>query len=186
MEGNRFLLLALTAPGSIEADIGRLQSRIFSEHGLASAAALAPLIPVCFLPIDASLRGLLLAVDRSIASPYRVETGRAAWEAGALYLCVDTGGLWEGLRAGARSVCAPASGSLFPVFEGFFLGCVEATDELRQTIRPSQPQLGFTSATLALIRIVTHGGTEEWWREVCTEIVEERPLRGSRRGGSAR
>jgi hypothetical protein len=175
-------LLALIAPGSVEAEVGRLQARIFSEHGLASAVALAPLIPISFLPVDATLRGLLAAVDRSAASPYRIETGPVAWEAGALFLSVETGGLWKGLRAGVGVSGIAAAEGPFPVFEGFFLGCGDATEAQRETIRPSQPPLGFTSSTLALIAVETPRGSREWWREVYCETLEQKPLRGSLKG----
>ena len=182
MDGSRFLLLALLAPGSIEAEVGRLQGRIFSQYGLASALALPPLIPVAFLPADFAVRGLLDALNRSVRSPYRIDTGLAVWEAGALFLSVDSGGLWSGLREGAHALGVGACDGPFPVFEGFFLGCGDATAAQREAIRPAQPSLGFTSSALALIGIGTPKGTLEWWREVYCETLEQKPLRGSQRG----
>ncbi len=49
-------LLALLAPGSIEAEVVALQQAVFAEHGFVSAIALPPLVPVRFLPADASLQ----------------------------------------------------------------------------------------------------------------------------------
>ena len=43
-------LVALIPPGSVEAEMGRVQAALFAEHGLASAQALPALIPVAFTP----------------------------------------------------------------------------------------------------------------------------------------
>ena len=49
MRDQTFLLCALIPPGSVEAHVGRVQQTLFSEHGLASAQAVAPLVPIAFL-----------------------------------------------------------------------------------------------------------------------------------------
>jgi len=178
MEGCRALLLAILAPGSVEAEVGRLQGRIFSECGFASAAALRPLIPVAFLPREEAARELLDSLHGSARAPYRIGTRQLAWAGGYLFLAVDTGGLWQALRAGA-----PGCGSaLFPAFEGFFLGCGEAAPGQRQTVPAAPPALSFSSSMLALLRIESPVGPGAWWREVYCETLHERPLRGRRAG----
>ncbi len=47
-----FLLCALTPPGSINREIGKIRDILYSRWGLASALALPVLIPLLFLPID--------------------------------------------------------------------------------------------------------------------------------------
>jgi len=174
------LLLAMLAPGSAEAEIGRVQQRIFADHGLVSAIALPPLAPVAFLPSElpaSSLPGFLSRLNASVAAPYRLTFRDARWQEGWLYLAFDSGGIWESLRAAAL----PETPGLFPAFEGFFLGCGESEPGLRGRISPSLPAGGFTSSSLALLRITTGDRGSDWWREVSTETLEERPLRGRRR-----
>jgi len=170
-------LLVLLAPGSVEADVGRVQQRIFADHGLVSAVALPPLVPVAFLPAEELMHGLLAKLNASVAAPYRIRLAGLAWRDGFLYLGIDSGGVWGSLRAEASG---EASG-LFPPFEGFFLGCAEAGAAQRGSILPPLPALGFTSSTLAVMRICAPAEGGAWWREVSTEILEEIPLRGRRR-----
>ena len=175
------LLLAVLAPGSVEAAVGRAQEAIFREHGLVSAIALPPLVPVAFLgggEGDQLPRGFLGRVERAVRAPYRFTVTGTAWEAGALFLALDSGGVWRALRA----ACAVESGGpdLFPAFEGFFLGCVEATRAQKQSIRVEAPQARFSSASLAVARISTPASGQHWWREISCTIEEEKPLRGKR------
>lgn len=173
------LLLAFLAPGSAEAEIGRVQQRIFADHGLVSAIALPPLAPVAFLPAEppAARPGLLSRLNASVVAPYRVTLREACWQEGWLYLAFESGGLWESLRTAAL----PEARGLFPAFEGFFLGCGESDPALRRSIRPSLPSGGFTSSSIALVRITTGDKGDAWWREVSMETLEEIPLRGRRR-----
>ncbi|HVP18965.1 MAG TPA: hypothetical protein VMU36_08195 [Spirochaetia bacterium] len=175
----RHLLLAMLAPGSAEAEIGRVQQHIFADHGLVSAVALPPLVPVAFLAEleRVSRRGLLLELNASVVSPYRIALTGLCWREGWLYFAFHSGGVWESLRAAAP----PATQGLFPAFEGFFLGCGESKPEHREMIRPPLPAIGFTSSSLALIEITTARLDGAWWREVSTETLEEIPLRGRRR-----
>lgn len=180
------LLLALLAPGSIEAAVCREQDAIFGKHGLVSAIALPPLVPIAFL--DRGLqeggkgrelpRGFLGRVERAAGAPYRFTVAGMAWEAGALFLALDSGGVWGALR----EACAPETGGpdLFPVFEGFFLGCVEATAAQRESIRVQASDASFSSASLALVSILTLEAGAGWWREVSYTVEEEKPLRGKR------
>jgi len=175
------LLLAVLAPGSVEAAVGRAQEAVFREHGLVSAIALPPLVPVAFLrggEGDPLPRGFLGRVERAVRAPYLFTVTGIAWEAGALFLALDSGGVWGALR----EACAPETGGpdLFPVFEGFFLGCVEATDAQRESIRVQAPDASFSSASLALVSILTLEAGAGWWREVSYTVEEEKPLRGKR------
>ncbi|MGA2764842.1 MAG: hypothetical protein ABSG17_15955 [Spirochaetia bacterium] len=170
------LLLAILAPGSVEAEIGRVQERIFTDHGLVSSIALPPLVPVSFLSEAAPLRGLLSKLNRGVAAPYRISVAGLLWHDGWLYLAVDSGGLWRSLRAAAPGEAAGP----FAVFEGFFLGCEEAGGVRREEIRPPLPAIGFTSSTLAVVRIDAGSPGTGWWRDVSTEVVDEMPLRGRR------
>ncbi|MGA2613552.1 MAG: hypothetical protein ABSG38_08870 [Spirochaetia bacterium] len=177
-------LLALLAPGSVEAEVGRVQQAIFAEHGLVSSIALPSLMPVAFLASDEPRRGLLAELNAAVAAPYRIVFTGLSWQEGWLYLGVDSGGAWLSLRAAALAAFAHETGGkpgLFPAFEGFFLGCAEAQAEHRGLIRPSLPAGGFTSSVLSLMRIDAAGAGGAWWREVSTEILEELPLRGRRR-----
>ncbi len=175
------LLLAVLAPGSVEAAVGSAQEAIFREHGLVSAIALPPLVPVAFLGDgegDPLPRGFLGRVERSVRAPYLFTVTETAWHGGALFLALDSGGVWGALRA----ACAPETegAGLFPAFEGFFLGCVEATRAQRQSIRVEAPEARFSSVNLAVARISTPASGQHWWREISCTIEEEKPLRGKR------
>jgi hypothetical protein len=180
MAAQSSLLVAIVAPGSVEACIGRVQEGIFAEHGLASAAALPPLIPVAFISGDAP-RGLLSTVARSPSAPWRVRTTRADWEQGWLFLGVSTEGMWATVRASVLSLAAAEPEPLFPAGEGFFAGCGDATPAQRAVIVPPVPQISFSSATLALVAVRSPRGRNDWWREVRWEFLEARPLRGRRK-----
>jgi hypothetical protein len=189
------LLLALRAPGSIEAEVCRIGEGIFRARGYVSAIALEPLVPVAFLdaePGGALPRGFLESLDVAVRAPWRIAAcspGSARWKGGALYLCLDTGGAWQALRRASARAPARTPG-LFPVAEGFFLGCLEAANAERRSVAREARQLiagpggrpasavAFTSATLAVIRITTPARGTRWWREVSCEVVAEKPLRG--------
>jgi len=171
------ILLALRAPGSIEAEVGKVQQALFQEHGFVSAIALSPVIPIAFLGRFPP-RGFLQRLQAAVSGPLRVSAAGTAWQQGALFLTLDTGGVWASLR----DACAGESTTgLFPVAEGFFLGCIEATAPRRKTIRVETLLPSFSSATLAVITIATptRGGVK-WWRDVSCSIDEEKPLRGRR------
>jgi hypothetical protein len=180
------LLLAVLAPGSVEAAVGRSQEAVFREHGLVSAIALPPLVPVAFLGGevgggavgDPLPRGFLGRVERAVSAPYLFTVTGTAWEGGALFLALDSGGVWPALREACAAELARSG--LFPVFEGFFLGCVEATRAQRQSIRVDAPDARFSSASLVVARISTPASGQHWWREISCAIEEERPLRGKR------
>jgi hypothetical protein len=180
METEGFLMVALSAPGSVEAAVGRLQAGIFAEHGLASAQALPPLIPVAFLPSGAPPRGLLGNLNESVRAPLRIRSTELAWVEGFLYLGVDTSGAWAALRARSLELCGAASLTLFPEAEGFFMGCGDATPAQRPLIRPVVPSLAFTSCDIDMLSIDAPLGRGAWWRELYWEVVEQRPLRGRR------
>jgi hypothetical protein len=178
-------LLALLAPGSVEADVGRVQQRIFHDHGLVSSVALPPLVPVAFLagePHEAAeerrkRRNLLARLNAAVSAPYRITLTEVEWFDGWLYLRVDSGGVWPTLRAAAA---ADTVTDFFPAREGFFLGCMEAKAEERMLIKPLVPQGGFTSSRLAVALLDVAPEDGAWWRRVSVEILEEIPLRGRR------
>ncbi len=94
-------LVALIPPGSVEAEMGRVQAALFAEHGLSSAQALPALIPVAFTP-EPPARGFLAALERSVRAGWSARAAGHAWVEGWLFLSVQTGGLWaafEGARA---------------------------------------------------------------------------------------
>lgn len=186
------ILLALRAPGSIEAAVGKVQQALFQEHGFVSAIALSPVIPIAFLgraPDSAheetsgighrsSPRGFLQRLQAAVSGPLMFSAAGMAWQQGALFLALDTGGVWASLR----DACAGESTTgLFPVAEGFFLGCIEATAPGRTTIRIEASLPSFSSASIAVIGIATPArAAGKWWRDVSCTIDEERPLRGKR------
>ena len=180
MDTEEHHLVALVAPGSVEAEVGRLQASLFAAHGLVSAQALPPLIPVSFLMPGAPTRGLLVELDHCIRAPWRIRVTGTQWVEGSLYLGVDSAGTWAVLRTRAQELCGVEPPSLFPAAEGFFLGCGEAAPEERDRIRPAAPTASFTSCDVALVRIETAQTGEGWWREVYWEIAEQKPLRGRR------
>jgi hypothetical protein len=173
-------LVAIAAPGSVEACIGRVQLAIFAEHGLASAAALPPRIPVAFLAAPVP-RGLLAAAARSVSAPWRVGTTRAAWEQDWLFLGVRSGGMWTAVRDFILAAAPAAPEPLFPAAEGFFAGCGDASPVQRALIAPAVPQLSFSSASLVHVVLGGDGGRDGWWRALRWEFVETRPLRGRRK-----
>ena len=175
------LLLAVLAPGSVEAAVGRAQEAVFREHGLVSAIALPPLVPVAFLgggEGDPLPRGFLGRVERAVRAPYLFTVTGIAWEAGALFLALDSGSVWSALREACAAEVVRVG--LFPAFEGFFLGCVEATRAQRQSIRVDAPEARFSSVSLAVARLTTQASGPDWWREISCTIEEEKPLRGKR------
>jgi hypothetical protein len=173
------MLAALIPPGSVEAEVGRVQAGVFSGHGLVSSLCLPPLVPVVFSP-DEPPAGLLHELNRSIPAGYRMRVSGFAWVDGVLYLSLETGGAWRGMRGRGLALCGDVPG-LFPTGEGFFLGCGEASDAQRRAISPTIPDgLSFSSCAIALVRIATPRTDGQWWRELSWEIVDERPLRGRR------
>jgi hypothetical protein len=182
--GSSHLLAAIVPPGSVEAEVGRLQEGIFSTHGILSAQALPPIVPLSFLPMGTAPVGFLGSLERTVRAPWRMRSSGFSWAEGFLFLSMDSAGLWTALRAAALSMlCAggPEPRGLFPLREGFFLGCGEATADQRERVRLATPDLAFTSADLALLRIEAPRGTEDWWRELHWETIDQRPLRGRRK-----
>jgi hypothetical protein len=179
MIAEEYLLAALVAPGSAEAEIGRVQAGIFREHGLLSAQALPPLIPVAFLP-DPPPRGLLSELNGAVRAGWRMSVTGPNWVGGFLFIGIRSGQAWAGLRERALSLCGTEPRRLFPPAEGFFLGCGDASEEQRRLIRPVLPVLSFTSCQVALMSVSSPRGDGEWWRELYWETVEELPLRGRR------
>jgi hypothetical protein len=173
-------MVALAAPGSVEAALGKLQAGIFAEQGLASAQALPPFIPLAFLPAGAQARGLLASLNECVRAPWSMRTTGIQWVESFLYVGLDSGGTWEMLRARAFEKCGAETGPLFPAREGFFMGCGDATHAQRNLIHPAVPSVTFSSSDLALVSIESPHGQGAWWRELYWEIVEHRPLRGRR------
>jgi len=177
-------LLALFAPGSIEAEINALQQAVFAASGCVSAIALPPLVPVRFLPADAPLR-LPPMPGRNVPAGFTVRVTGPARRDGHLCLGLDTGGAWSGLRADDRWSDGPA---LFPCCEGFYLGCAEAGSGSAEPAADlgDVPLLAalrarrFTSVDLALVAITVPDEGPDWWREVRWQVDERRPLRGKR------
>ncbi len=172
------LLVVLIAPGSVEAEVGKVQTAIFSESGLASSQALPPLVPVAFLAGDAPPRDLLAEMNRSVDAGWRACITRSTWVEGYLFAGIDTGGAWAALRQCALARCGPETQRPFPAAEGFFLGCGDATAAQKRLIDPGLPPLAFTSAALALMRLEAPLPGPAWWRELHWETLEQRPLRG--------
>lgn len=179
MQTEPVLLLALIAPGSVEAEIGRLQAGIFAEHGLVSAQAVPPLVPIAFLP-GTFPQDLLFKLDKAVRAGWRMSVTGPVWVEGFLYLCVASAGTWAGLRESALALCGAEHQPLFPPAEGFFMGCGDASPEQRSLIHPPAPAISFTSGAIAIASISSPRGSDEWWRELYWEIVDERPLRGRR------
>jgi len=105
MDTEEHHLVALVAPGSVEAEVGRLQASLFAAHGLVSAQALPPLIPVSFIIPGAPTRGLLVELNHCISAPWRIRVTGTQWVEGSLYLGVDSAGTWAALRTRARELC---------------------------------------------------------------------------------
>jgi hypothetical protein len=162
--------------------VGKVQSRLFADHGLGSAQALPPLIPVCFLSSEAKAVGLAAKLSRSAPGPCNLRVTRACWAGDCLYLAVDSAGAWQAAQAIARQAglgeaAAEVASGPFPCVEGFFLGCAEASPEQRSSITIAVPDLRFTSCSIALVRIDCLPDGQSGWRELYWEILEERPLR---------
>jgi hypothetical protein len=180
MEAHDFRLVALVPPGSAQAEIGRIQAEVFESTGLASSQALPPLIPVQFIAAGGSERALLEDLDRATRAPWRMSTGELAWVEGHLFLRVDSMGTWSTLRARDRLQDAADPAGLFPVSEGIFLGCGEATTAQRDALRAHPQSTTFSSCAIAVLRIRAPRGHQEWWREVYWDMLEQKPLRGRR------
>jgi hypothetical protein len=180
------LLVSLVPPGSVEARVGALQRRIFSETGLPSFLALPPMIPIAFLNAEPTRESFEL-LGKSPHQRYRIVTAEVEREDEAIFLRVETGGLWKDLRAVVETWKVASSGRqppgriLFPAREGFFLGCAEG--ELSASLPPgwhqgfSLPLISFTSATLSLVGVSTVSGKGEWWQDVLWRVIREMPLR---------
>jgi hypothetical protein len=186
MEVNAFRLVALIPPGSVQAGIGKLQAALFDRFGLASSQAIAPLVPVQFLGAGCSESALLEQLDAATRAPWRMTTGSLSWVDGHLFLGIETTGTWSTLRAETRARCAVEPDALFPVAEGFFVGCGEASREQRDAVQrdavgPETPPVSFSSCAIAVLKIETPRGRAQWWREVYWEVLEQKPLRGRRR-----
>ena len=171
-----FRLLALFAPGSIEAEVGALQQAVFASHGFVSAIALPPLVPVRFVSADPPAR-LPQVPGRDVPAGFAVRVTGPAWSDDHLFLGLDTGGAWPALRGDGRWADGPA---LFPCFEGFFLGCAEAAADARGAIVVPPMARRFTSTDVALVTILVPDEGADWWRDVRWSIDERRPLRGRR------
>jgi len=178
MPNEPVLLAALIAPGSIESEVGRVQAELFREYGLASAQALPPLIPIAFLDAARAERGFLTEMNRSVSPGWRMRLTGAVWAEEHLFAGVESGGLWRTLRVRALELCGAEKGCLFPVAEGFYLGCGDASPEVRSRISPEVPEASFSSGTIALLNIRATFEETEWWRELSWEVMEERTLRG--------
>ncbi|MGA2639833.1 MAG: hypothetical protein ABSG21_02880 [Spirochaetia bacterium] len=172
------LLAALFAPGSIESEVGKVQAALFSRHGLASAQALPPLIPIAFLDAARSEKDLLREMNAAVSPGWRIRLTGSAWVDGHLYACVESGGVWRSLRARAVEISGAGKGCLFPAAEGFYLGCGDVPSEEKSRIRPAVPEKSFTSGTIALLTIHAALDGADWWQELSWEVLEERPLRG--------
>jgi len=188
MQADRCVCAALCAPGSVEAEVGRLQARIFEQYGLASAQALPPLVPLGFIEDELApnpgrrggARALLDGVQRSVRAPWQMSGGSLEWHEGYLFLTLDTGQAWTQARESLRALAHMAEPGFFPAAEGFFLGCGDAPVEQRSSMRLETPRISTSSATITLLRLSAPSGAAEFWREVYWEILEERPLRGRR------
>jgi len=158
--------------------MSRVQDALFSAHGLVSAPAVPPLIPVAFLESAAPAAGFLQAMNLSVRAGWRMAVRESTWIHGHLFARVQSAGTWQALRDCAQGRCALREG-LFPAFEGFYLGCEEAAPETRAAIRPDLPALSFSSAALVIMRIES-APPPGWWQDLHWEIVEQRSLRGTR------
>jgi hypothetical protein len=169
-------LLALLAPGSIEAEVGALQQTVFSDLGHVSTVALPPLVPVRFLPLEAASR-LPPAPGQKVAAGFVVRVKGLAWTNGQLYLGLDTGGAWSALREDRRWFDGP---ELFPCFEGFYLGCPTPPGGGEAALRFPFADRRFSSLDLAVVSIAAGEAGGEWWDQVIWQIDDRRPLRGKR------
>jgi len=180
MASESFYLCAIVAPGSVEAEVGRVQAALFSDHGLVSAQAVPPMVPVAFLDPGRIPRGLLSRLDQRVQAGWSACLAETAWVEGHLYARVESSGTWSALRAGAMEECGLPGAGLFPAAEGFYLGCADAPADGRASIRPRVEPRRFRTAQLALVALQTLAPGPAWWNELYWEITEERPLRGRR------
>lgn len=178
MPSESFFLCALLPPGSVEAEVGKVQAELFSEHGLASAQAVPPLVPISFLDPARLKAGFLPRLNAAVPSGWRARLEDSRWVEGHLFARIDSAGAWSALRSCALDQCGIRTGGLLPVAEGFYLGCADAPPEARPGIKPRISPRGFSSATLVLMVLQTGGQGVPWWSELHWEITEERPLRG--------
>ena len=178
MSGTVCACVCLTAPGSVEAAVGRAQERIFRDHGILSACALPPLVPVGFVaPDEGGAAELLAAVERAVEAPWIAVTGGVVWHEGSLFLSVDWGSTWDRARGALASVRPLVEPGPFPVACGFFMGCAEADPAARSSIAVTTAPLSFSSADIAFLRVTYErpfGSALSW------ETVAERPFRGRR------
>jgi hypothetical protein len=172
------LLAALMAPGSVESEVGALQAALFLEHGLASAQALPPLIPIAFLDPAGVDRRFLPDANAAVSRGWRICLKGMVWVEGHLYAAVESGGVWKALRSLALERCGSATEALFPVAEGFYLGCADAPPELKPLIRPQVPDRSFSSCSIGILAVSAERSGTEWWMDVSWEVREECPLRG--------
>jgi len=175
-----FRLVALIPPGSVQSEIGRLQGELFRRFGWVSSQALPPLIPVRFIGPPGSDRALLDRLDAVAKAPWRMTTRRLAWIEGHLFLGIDSNGAWAALREEARAGPGDQPPGLFPVAEGFFLGCGEASTDRETAAATDSPAPAFSSCAIAVMEIESPCPLAEWWREVYWEVREQKPFRGRR------
>jgi hypothetical protein len=170
-------LIALLAPGSVEAAVSGIQNALFAEHGRVSAIALQPLIPIGFIgEADAAER--FDEVCGGARSPYLFRTRGLRWEAGGLFMAVDSGGVWPTLRERVlRDRLRGGEIDAFPVAEGFILGFREPEPDAKAALRSDAPETVFSSCSAALISIHAAWEEREGWRELSLEILRTRPLR---------
>jgi hypothetical protein len=178
MPDEMVFLAALFAPGSVESELCRVQAALFDEHGFASAQALPPVVPIAILDPGRISRGMLQELNGSVRQGWRIHLAGTLWVEGHLYAGIESQGLWETLRTRAGEWSLSGQGSLFPVAEGFYLGCGDASPEQRSRILPALRGLSFGSCTIAIVKVRTSFPGPGWWREVSWEVAEERPLRG--------
>jgi hypothetical protein len=173
-------LLAILAPGSVEAEVGRLQQAVFASRGLVSAIALPPLVPVRFLDPAAPV-GIPEPPGKEVPRGWRATSAALSSSADSLFLGLDTRGAWRALRSDGRY---RGGEGLFEEEEGFLLGCPgqeKDAEPRRPGVALTVPTLAFSSADLAIISIAVPG-TGPWWMQLSWEIEDRRPLRG-RAGG---
>jgi hypothetical protein len=180
MPSQSFFLCALIPPGSVEAEVGKVQADLFSEHGLASAEAVPPLVPISFLDPRRLQADLLSRLNAAVASGWSARLKDAGWVEGHLYARIDSAGAWSALRTCALDQGGIQAGGLFPAAEGFYLGCADAPPEARSGIKPLLAPRSFRSGTLVLMVLEAGAQGAQWWSELHWEITEERILRGSK------
>lgn len=181
----RRILAALTPPGSIGAEIARMQDALFAAFGCASCLALPPLVPLGFLDSVPSGR-VWDGAGRRLPARLRLRPTEAVWRAGHLWMALDTEGAWAALR-GELSAGPAGDGPDLPAFEGFWLGGCEISGDpegSRRAAGMAAPGPAITSCSLAVLSVHCAPGAA-WWREVYWEVVREKPLRGGRETAGA-